>query len=83
MIEKSPGAVGAAATGGTAAIAATTNAAKESIPFLELPLAYFTVGDQLVVLPVQNVIVLLTAFSSIVAVCYSIYKTARGKRKEA
>ena len=33
MIEKSPGAVGAAATGGTAAIAATTNAAKESIPF--------------------------------------------------
>ena len=81
MNEKSPGAVGAAATGGTAAVASTTNVAKESIPLLELPLLYFTAGGQPVVIIVQDAIVLLTALSSILAVMYSIYKAAKGKQR--
>jgi|TARA_R110000737_G_scaffold116546_1_gene149233 hypothetical protein len=80
MIEKAPATVGAVATGATAGVVVTTEAATPAIPLLQFPIAYFDIGGQLVVLPVQNIVVLATAFFSCLAVIISITNVIKRRK---
>lgn len=64
--------VGVAATGTTATVGVGTEAAREAIPILELPLFYLEIGGHLTVIPVQNAVFLMTAFLSSIAVILTI-----------
>ena len=76
--------VGVAATGTTATVGVGTEAAREAIPILELPLFYIEIGGHLTVIPVQNAVFLLTAFLSSIAVLLTIGGVIRRWfRKEA
>lgn len=79
MIGK-PGAVGAIATGTTAGVVVTTEAVQPAVPLLQYPLGYFEIGSTLVVLPVQNAVVLVTAVFSCMAVCMSIAGVMRRRK---
>lgn len=76
--------VGVAATGTTATVGVGTEAAREAIPILDLPLFYFEVNGQLTVIPVQNAVFLITAVLSSIAVLITIGGVVRRWfRKEA
>jgi membrane protein implicated in regulation of membrane protease activity len=79
MISK-PGAVGAIATGTTAGVVVTTEAVQPAVPLLQYPLGYFEIGSTLVVLPVQNAVVLITAVFSCMAVRRSIAGVMRRRK---
>jgi hypothetical protein len=79
MIAK-PGAVGAIATGATAGVVVTTEAVQPAVPLLQYPLGYFEISGTLVVLPVQNAVVLVTAVFSCMAVCMSIAGVLRRRK---
>ena len=64
--------VGAAATGTTVTVGVGTEAAREAIPILDLPLFYIEIGGHLTVIPVQNAVFLMTAFLSSIAVLLTI-----------